>query len=69
MKQEGLMKIIAIIGITLSLLACAGGTKQDTALEHEIYHEKRVECETTKNTDETANITQCVRNKPDQAKK
>lgn len=63
------MKIIAILGITLSLFACAGGSKQDTALEHEIYYQKRVECETTKNTDETANITQCVRNKPDVAGK
>ena len=63
------MKIVAIIGITLCLFACAGGSKQDTALEHEIYYQKRIECEKTKNTDETANITQCVRNKPDVANK
>lgn len=63
------MRVIVFTGITLLLLACGGGSKQDTALEHEIYHQKRVECETTKNTSETANVTQCVRNKPDTAGK
>lgn len=65
MSQGDKMKGIIFLGFVILFLSCSGASKQDRAREHQEYHKKRIECEQTKNTSETANVTQCVTIRPD----
>ena len=51
--------------LILLLSGCSGGGKKKEVGQYELYHEKRVDCEQTKNTNEAANVTQCVKIRPD----
>ncbi|MEQ9618961.1 MAG: hypothetical protein RIG61_07275 [Deltaproteobacteria bacterium] len=59
------MKGMILLGLALFLLNCSGASKADRAREHQEYHNKRIDCEQTKNTSENANITQCTTIRPD----
>ncbi len=59
------MKGIIFFGLALFFLSCSGASKEDRTREYQEYHNKRIECEQTKNTSENANITQCVTIRPD----
>ncbi len=56
------MKYVLVIGVLVLCAGCAGASKQNEFREQNVYYQKRIECEKTKYTDETANLTQCVRN-------
>ncbi len=43
---------------------CGGGNKNEVN-ERELYGKKRVDCTSTKSTDEAANVTQCANIRPD----
>jgi hypothetical protein len=58
------MKRIIFLLLILILSGCGGGKKNEVG-QYELYHEKRVDCEGTKNTNESANITQCTKIRPD----
>jgi len=58
------MKLGIVLLILLFITACGGGSKTEVN-EHELYGNKRVDCETTKNTDQAANITQCPKIRAD----
>ncbi len=57
------IKIIVILLMVLILSGCGG--KKNEVGQYELYHEKRVDCEQTKNTNEAANVTQCIKIRPD----
>ncbi|MEW6143399.1 MAG: hypothetical protein AB1598_00105 [Thermodesulfobacteriota bacterium] len=59
------MKRIIILGLALFLSSCYGISEQDRSVEYELRYQKRLDCTQTKNTSETANITQCPKIKPD----
>ncbi len=59
------MKGTMLLLLILLLSGCSGASKNNSPREHRLYHEKRVECEQTKNTNESANVTQCVKIRPD----
>jgi len=59
------MKTSVLLLALLILTGCAGGAKNNEVSEREMYYEKRVRCDKTKTTDETANITQCADIRPD----
>jgi len=59
------MKRIIFLGLAFLIFGCSGASKDKSVSEHEMYHEKRVNCEYTKTTNETANVTQCFQNNPD----
>lgn len=48
----------------LLITACSGGKNKELN-EHELYGKKRVDCKSTKSTDEAANVTQCANIRPD----
>ncbi|MCZ6790395.1 MAG: hypothetical protein O7C70_01175 [Candidatus Dadabacteria bacterium] len=58
------MKRTVLLLIVLLVSGCSGGKKNEVG-QYELYHEKRVECEQTKNTNESANVTQCIKIRPD----
>ena len=60
---------VIFFGLALLFLGCSGVSKQHEARETDVYHEKRIHCEESKYTDESANITQCVRSGPEDADK
>lgn len=57
------MKIILILLFITYMTACSGG-KNDVN-QYELYGDKRVDCKTTKTTDEAANVIQCPNIRPD----
>jgi hypothetical protein len=59
------MKWIMLLGLAFVFSSCYGISEQDRAVEYQLRYEKRVDCTQTKNTSETANITQCPNIKPD----
>lgn len=59
------MKWIVFLGLAFVFSSCFGISEQDRAVEYQLRYEKRVDCTQTKNTSETANITQCPKIKPD----
>jgi len=59
------MKGIILLLFVLLLSGCSGAGKKNEVGQHKLYHEKRVECEQTKSTNESANVTQCVKIRPD----
>lgn len=58
------MKLGLILVFLLLISACGGGNKSEVN-QYELYGDKRVDCETTKNTDQAANITQCPKIRAD----
>ncbi len=59
------MKWIIFLGLAFVFSSCFGISEQDRAVEYQLRYEKRVDCTQTKNTSETANITQCPKVRPD----
>lgn len=60
------MKKILLILMILLVTGCGGGSRSKEVIsEHELYGQKRVDCKSTKATDEGANITQCSQIRPD----
>ena len=59
------MKWIILLGLAFVFLSCFGISKQDRAVEYQLRYSRRVDCTQTKNTDESANITQCPKIRPD----
>lgn len=59
------MKRIMFLLLILILSGCSGGGKKKEVGQYELYHEKRVDCEQTKNTNEAANVIQCIKIRPD----
>ena len=59
------MKWIIFLGLAFVFSSCYGISGQDREVEYQIRHEKRLDCTQTKNTSETANITQCPKVRPD----
>ena len=59
------MKWIIFLGLAFVFSSCFGISEQDRALEYQLRYEKRVDCTQTKNTSESANITQCPKVRPD----
>ncbi len=59
------MKRLILLLCVLFLTGCSGGTKDTGVSERELYGEKRVDCTSTKRTDEAANVTQCANIRPD----
>jgi hypothetical protein len=60
------MKWIMILGMAFIVFSCAGESKEYRTMEHQLYYSKRVDCTQTKNTNETANITNCPKIRPDE---
>jgi len=58
------MKRLLLLLIIILASACGGGNKNEVS-EHELYGKKRVDCKSTKSTDEAANVTQCANIRPD----
>ncbi len=58
------MKRLLFLLIVILVSGCGGGNKNEIN-QYELYGKKRVNCEGTKGTDEAANITQCVKIRPD----
>lgn len=58
------MKRLLFLLIIILASACGGGNKNEIN-EHELYGKKRVDCDGTKSTNEAANVTQCVKIRPD----
>ena len=58
------MKRVLFLLIILLISGCGGGKKNEVN-QYELYGEKRVDCEGTKSTSEAANVTQCVKIRPD----
>lgn len=58
------MKVGITFLIVLLISACGGGSQTEVN-ERELYGKKRVDCETTKTTDQAANITQCPKIRAD----
>ncbi len=63
--QGDCMKRIMLLGLALLFSGCFGISEQDREVEYQIRHQKRLDCTQTKNTSETANITQCPKVRPD----
>ena len=60
------MKKISLLLIILLISGCGGGSGSKGGVsERELYGQKRVDCRSTKATDEGANITQCSQIRPD----
>ena len=57
------MKIILILLFITFMTACSGGKNEVN--QYELYGDKRVDCKTTKTTDEAANVIQCPNIRPD----
>lgn len=52
--------------IVIAFTSCGGGSTGNGSIsERELYGEKRVDCKSTKTTDEGANITSCSQIRPD----
>ena len=58
------MKWIIILGLAFIFSGCFGISKEDRAVEYQLRYEKRVDCTQTKNTSESANVTQCPKARP-----
>lgn len=65
----GVTRSVILITLAFLFLGCSGASKEYKSREHDVYHEKRIQCEETKSTNETANVTQCVRSGPEGAGK
>lgn len=52
------MKAIFLLIVLLLFTACSGGKSSEVS-ERELYGQKRVDCKTTKRTDQGANVMQC----------
>jgi hypothetical protein len=59
------MKRIIFLGLAFIFSSCYGISEQDREVEYQIRYEKRLDCTQTKNTSESANITQCPKVRPD----
>lgn len=59
------MKWIIFMGFVFIFSSCYGISEQDRDVEYQIRYEKRLDCTQTKNTSESANITQCPKVRPD----
>jgi len=59
------MKWIVLLILAFVFSSCYGISGQDREVEYQLRYEKRLDCTQTKNTSETANITQCPKIKPD----
>lgn len=59
------MKWIIFLGLAFFFSSCSGISGQDREVEYQLRYEKRLDCTQTKNTSETANITQCPKVRPD----
>ena len=55
----------SILLLCIVILSGCGGAKDSGVSEREMYHDKRVDCTSTKRTDEAANVTQCADIRPD----
>ena len=61
------MKRLILLTIILLISSCGGGNAgNDSISERKLYGQKRVDCRSTKSTDEGANITQCSQIRPDE---
>lgn len=60
------MKTLLLLTTIILISSCGGGsgTKEGVS-ERELYGQKRVDCKSTKTTDEGANITSCSQIRPD----
>ncbi len=65
----GVTRGVVLIALAFFFIGCSGTSKEHKTREHDVYHEKRIQCEKTKSTNETANVTQCVRSGPEGAGK
>jgi len=60
------MKSFLILLFIILITSCGGGSGSREGLnERELYGQKRVDCKSTKTTDQGANITQCSQIRPD----
>jgi len=60
------MKTLLLLTIIILISSCGGGSaSNDGVSERELYGQKRVDCKSTKSTDEGANITSCSQIRPD----
>lgn len=60
------MKKLFLLTIIILISSCGGGSTGNGGIsERELYGQKRVDCRSTKSTDEGANITSCSQIRPD----
>jgi hypothetical protein len=60
------MKRFLLLLIIVLTSSCGGGSGSKEGVdERELYGKRRVDCKSTKTTDEGANITQCSQIRPD----
>jgi hypothetical protein len=59
------MNWVIFLGLAFIFSSCYGISEQDRSVEYELRYRKRLDCTQTKNTSESANITQCPKVRPD----
>lgn len=58
------MKRYLLLLVIILVSGCGAGSSSEVS-ERELYGKKRVDCTSTKSTDEAANVTQCANIRPD----